>query len=68
MAKKTNDLHFRASSANAIQESELADVLIVRINTDIESSNKPRLINYLKTKIDMWFFFKLKCLIFFFKL
>lgn len=57
MAKKTNDLHFRASSANAIQESELADVLIVRINTAIESSNKPRLTNYLKTKIDMWFFF-----------
>lgn len=40
-----------------IQESELADVLIVRINTAIESSNKPRLTNYLKTKIDMWFFF-----------
>lgn len=57
MGKKTNDLHFRASSANAIQEFELADVLIVRINTAIERSNKPRLINYLKTKIDMWFFF-----------
>lgn len=57
MAKKTNDLHFRASSANAIQEFELADVLIVRINTAIESSNKLRLTNYLKTKIDMWFFY-----------
>lgn len=57
MAKKTNDLHFRASSANAIQESELADVLIVRINTAIESSNKLRLTNYLKTKIDMCFFY-----------
>lgn len=56
MAKKTNDLHFLASSANAIQESELADVLIVRKNTAIESSNKPRLTNYLKTEIDMWFF------------
>lgn len=57
MAKKTNDLHFRASSANAIQEFELADVLIVRINTAIESSNKLRFTNYLKTKIDMCFFY-----------
>lgn len=43
--KKTNDLHFRASTANAISRC---------FNTAIESSNKPRLTNYLKTPFDMF--------------
>lgn len=52
--KKTNDLHFRASSVNAIQKSVLEGVLIVHINAAIKSTTKPRL-TYVKVTIDLFY-------------
>lgn len=53
--RKTSDLHFRASSVNAIQKSVLEGVLIVHINAAIKSTNKPRLTNYVKVTIDLFY-------------